>query len=693
MGRDPPSVPQSESELEELFDLSLDLLCVAGFDGYFKRVNRAFERTLGYPSQELLSRPWLDFVHPDDVQSSRDVLAYLLRGNDVIGFEHRIISADGSVLWLQWNTRTMPERGFVYGAARDVTDRRRDDDELRDAQRMVEESRDELRVLAEEQAALRRVATLVARAVPPPDLFAAVAREVGVLVGGDATHVGRYEVEGTASLIASWSRTGDHIPVGTLAPIDGENVCSLVLRTGRPARMNSYDDASGPIAAMLRELGIRSSVGAPIVVDGSQWGVMIVSSRDEQPLPVDTEARIAAFTELVTTAIANTEARTEVGRLADEQAALRRVATLVAREASPAEVFAAVAEEVGRLLRVEATTLLRYEPDGTATLVAHRGEPDARFPVGTHVTFEPGNVEGSVPALVLDTGRPARIDDFAKAPGAAAAHARRLGIRSAVATPIVVEGRLWGAMIAFTQRAEPLPADTEAWMGEFTELVATAISNIQARSELAASRARIVAATDAERRRVVRDLHDGAQQRLVHTVITLKLAREALQNEDETAPELVTEALDHAQQATTELRELAHGILPSVLTRGGLRAGVEELASRMPLPVENGVAVGRLPAAVESTAYFVVSEALTNVAKHARAGHAEVTARIQDDTLAVHVRDDGMGGARPDGSGLVGLADRLAALDGQLRVESPADGGTLIAAAIPLASSATELRG
>ena len=149
----------------------------------------------------------------------------------------------------------------------------------------------------------------------------------------------------------------------------------------------------------------------------------------------------------------------------------------------------------------------------------------------------------------------------------------------------------------------------------------------------------------------------------------------------------MTEALDHAERATAELRELAHGILPAVLTSGGLRAGVDALASRMPVPVEIDVSVGRLPAAVEATAYFVVAEALTNVAKHARAGHAEVMARIEDGTLAVQVRDDGVGGARPDGSGLVGLADRLAALDGRLRVESPADGGTLIAAAIPLAGS------
>jgi len=192
-----------------------------------------------------------------------------------------------------------------------------------------------------------------------------------------------------------------------------------------------------------------------------------------------------------------------------------------------------------------------------------------------------------------------------------------------------------------------------------------------------------VAATDDERRRVVRDLHDGAQQRLVHTVVTLKLARRALEQGDEAAPTLLAQALDHAEQANVELRELAHGILPAVLTRGGLRAGVEALASRMPVPVVIRVSVGRLPAAAAATAYFVAAEALTNVAKHARAGRAEVTARVENGTLRVRVRDDGVGGAQPDGSGLVGLGDRLAALDGRLRVESPPGGGTLVAADIP----------
>jgi signal transduction histidine kinase len=294
------------------------------------------------------------------------------------------------------------------------------------------------------------------------------------------------------------------------------------------------------------------------------------------------------------------------------------------------------------------------------------------------------SLEGeSAIAFVYRAGGPARIDDFANASGALAASPRDFGVRSAVGTPIVVEGRLWGAMMTASFKPEPIPAGTEARMRQFTELVATAISNSEARSDLAASRARLVAAADEERRRVVRDLHDGAQQRLVHTVITMKLVRRALENGDDAA-RLVDDALDQAERANVELRELAHGILPAVLARGGLRAGVEALASRTPVPVDVAVSVDRLPAAVEATAYFVVAEALTNVAKHSRARRAEVAARVEGGTLLVQVRDDGVGGARRIGSGLVGLGDRVAALDGRLRVDSPPGEGTLLAADIPL---------
>jgi signal transduction histidine kinase len=295
------------------------------------------------------------------------------------------------------------------------------------------------------------------------------------------------------------------------------------------------------------------------------------------------------------------------------------------------------------------------------------------------------SLEGaSIAALVHEASRPVRVDSFTDAHGPIAQEAQRLGIRSSVGCPIVVDGGLWGVIAASSKTTTPFPADTESQMAEFTELVATAIANSEARTQVAASRARIVVATDEERRRVVRDLHDGAQQRLVHTIITLKLASGAFEPEPEAARGLVDEALENAQGANVELRELAHGILPAALTRGGLRAGVDALGARMPVPVENAVSVGRLPAAVEATAYFVVAEALTNIAKHARAGRSSVAARVEDGTLQVQVRDDGVGGALQDGSGLLGLTDRLAVLDGLLRVESPADGGTLVAADIPV---------
>jgi PAS domain S-box-containing protein len=243
--------------------------------------------------------------------------------------------------------------------------------------------------------------------------------------------------------------------------------------------------------------------------------------------------------------------------------------------------------------------------------------------------------------------------------------------------PMEIDGRMGTAMTFHDQRAS-VQAEDERRRFEVE----------RARlAEVRASRARIVEAADDERRRVVRDLHDGAQQRLVQTVVTLKLARDALERGEDDAPTFVIEALDQAEHAMHELRELAHGILPAALTRGGLRAGLDSMASRMPMPIEINAPGDRLPTAVEATAYFVVAEALTNVVKHARARRAEVTAQIEDGTLALHVRDDGVGGARADGSGLVGMADRLAAINGELRVESPAEGGTLLAAVIPLPGS------
>ena len=659
-------VPAPDYELGQFFDLSRDLLCIAGFDGYFKRLNPSFERVLGYSGEELMSRPFLEFVHPDDVERARDAFIQLATGEDVIGFECRLVCVDGSVLRFEWNTRTVPHLGVLYGIARDVTGRG---------------------ALAEEQAALRRVAVLVAQQPSPGEVFTAVTQAVGLLLDADLAVLHVFPGDGIATTIASWSGDGPMLPIGTRFPLDGDNLAARIFATGATARMHSSDEAWEREATDLaRSMRVRSAVGAPILVEGKLWGALMAATRGVEPWAENAETRIAAFTELVATAIANAESREALAELADEQAALRRVATLVAQGASPHDLVEAVAEEVGRLLPVGSATMGRFEPDGSVTTVASWSATEAlAFPTGRRWPTEGTNVAW----MVLQTGRSARIDDFSAATDPIGVAAREAGIKSAVGSPIVVEGHLWGVMTA-TSNEGPMPPDTEARLASFTELVGTAIANAESAAEIAASRTRIVAASDDARRRIVRDLHDGAQQRLVHTVITLKLAQQALAQGAEDGPLLVQEAVGHAERATHELRELAHGILPATLTAGGLRAGVGALASRMPVPVEVAIPADRLPAPIEATAYFVVAEALTNVAKHAGAASAAVVARVEDATLQVEVRDDGVGGARPDGSGLQGLWDRLAALDGRLRIESPADGGTLVAATIPIPASAFE---
>jgi signal transduction histidine kinase len=547
------------------------------------------------------------------------------------------------------------------------------------------ESRAALARLAEEQAALRRVATLVAAGASPQEVFASVVEEVGKLLSVDLANMSRYGADRTQTFVATWGRAGVRFPPGERWPLGGKDVGTIVFETRCPTRIEDYSDATGPVSLVARETGLRSAVGTPIIVEGRLWGLIAVGSSKEQPLPPDTEARLASFTELVATAIANTESRAELARLAEEQAALRRVATLVARGTPQEELFTAVVDEVGELLPIESASMCRYDSDGSLTFVATWGKGVEPFPVGSRQRIGGKNLG----TIVFETGRPARLDLYADtASGPLGAGVTKAGIRSSVATPITVEGRLWGVIAAGSVLERPLPPDTEARLGSFTGLVATAIANAESRAALAASRARIVAAGDASRRRIERDLHDGAQQRLVHAVIVLKLALRALSGGEANAEKLVAEALQHAEQANSELRELAHGILPAALTVGGLQAGVEALVSRVSLAVSVEVSVDRLPAGVEATAYFVVSEALTNVVKHAHADGAGVTARVEDGELRVEVRDDGIGGARSDHStGLGGLQDRVSALGGRLVLESPPGGGTRVRALLPLSSS------
>jgi PAS domain S-box-containing protein len=650
-------------------------------DDVIRFVNPAAITALGYDrADELLGRhhhETIHYKHPDGTPyPAAECPMQLPRtsGQTVSRERDWFFRRDGSKFAVSYVSVPieMPEgRGAVVAFA-DVEDRLRAEQVLgeRDA------------VLAAREESLRRIAALVAGGAASADVFAAIAREVAHVVGLPLVLVWRFDPgKTTATVIGEWSQVPHSWQAGTRWPLDGPGLAVQMLKTGRPARIDDYTELPGTIAAEGRNARLRGSAGAPIIVDGDMWGWMAAAD-SRAALPDQIEDRLAEFTELVATAISNTESRAGLARLAEEQAALRQVATLVARGTRPEDVFAAVTNEVGRLFSVDLANMGRYESDATITIVASAA---SHFRVGSRW---PLGGQKNLATLVLETGRSARIDDYADAAGPLADIIRKQGVRSAVGTPIIVEGRLWGLIAAATSQEQPLPPDTDTRLALFTELVATAIANAEARTEVAASRARIVAAADEERRRVVRDLHDGAQQRLVHTVVTLKLADRAMQDGEEDAPALLTEALDHAKQAMVELRELAHGILPTVLTQGGLRAGVDALTSRMTVPVETAVSVGRLPAAVEATAYFVVAEALTNVAKHARAAHAAVTAHVGDGALEVQVRDDGVGGARPDGSGLLGLRDRLAVLDGQLRVESPADGGTLVAADIPLSSYA-----
>jgi signal transduction histidine kinase len=370
--------------------------------------------------------------------------------------------------------------------------------------------------------------------------------------------------------------------------------------------------------------------------------------------------------------------------LADEQAALRRVATLVASGAQPSRVFEQVTEEVARLLGMPGASVMRYDGARTATVVGGWSEHDTlSLPVGS--TFDLGG--DTVVAKVLRGGSPQRVDRYADTTGDLAETLQRSGYRAAVAAPVTVGGALWGALAAGTRSDEPLPTGLERRLCDFAELVAQALANADAREQLAASRARIVEAGDAERRRLERNLHDGAQQRLVSLALDLRMVDATLEKDPPAARRLLAGAQHQLTQGLDELRELARGIHPAVLTERGLGPALQALATRAPVPVElTELPEERLAGPVEAAAYYVVAEAITNVAKYAHASHVSVSVRRSNGHATVTVADDGVGGADASlGTGLRGLADRLEALDGRLDVESHAERGTRISADIPCA--------
>jgi PAS domain S-box-containing protein len=479
-------------------------------------VNPAFEATLGYSRQELRSRPFLDFIHPDDRIPTREASRTCARGRGVTQLAHRCIRSDASEVWLEWNV-VADQQGWLYGAGRDVTHCRREQGGPHAAQRMLAASHREVTALVEQQAALRRVATMVALGVDPSRVFSVVADELARCLGGYHHAVlFRYQPGGAGILLAAGQRDPEltKIPVGERFSLEGQSVAATVFRTARAARMVSYENAPGAIAARFRDLGLRTAVGAPIIVEGRLWGAAIVGS--------------------------------------------------------------------------------------------------------TH-------------------------------PG------------------------------------ETLPPDTEARVGDFTDLLATAIANAAIRLELAASRARIVAAGDDARRKLERDLHDGAQQRLVSLGLELRAAESALPRELRAVKEQIADLVTGLAGVCADLQEISRGVHPAIVSQGGLGPALEMLARRSAVPVRLDVADRRLPRSVEVAAYYVVAEALTNTAKYAHASEVRVRVEAEGPTLHLSIDDDGVGGADVGkGSGLIGLIDRVEALGGSLGISSPIGIGTSLRAEIPL---------
>ncbi len=533
------------------------------------------------------------------------------------------------------------------------------------------EARQTLRDLADEQAALRRVAELAAHNAPAEQVLQAVASEAAALTGVEFTTLLRYGPEGSSQILAL-DGAPDGVAVGMRSPGTGDGAVQRVWRTARPARIDNLAEMSGVWPQLAARHGFTASAAVPIVIRGALWGALVAVGRGEAfPRPI--EQHLANFAELAATAVSAADARQELTLLAEEQAALRRVAELVARGAVLDEIFRAAATEASTLLGNLSGALLRFEAD-SAVVVAACNSP---VPLGLGVPIDDENNLGAV----RRTARPSRADTFEGTSLAEIAVA--VGVGAGVAVPVVVEGRVWGALTASTPDT-PLPEGSEERLTPFAELVAAAIANAENRAKLTASRARVVATADETRRRLQRDVHDGAQQRLVHTIIALKLARDLLSAEDP-ASALLREGLGHAERANSELRDIVRGILPAALTRGGLRSGLESLLADLALPVDLTVVAPRLPAHIETTAYFLVAEAMTNVAKHSHANRAMVDVHVEHRTLVIDVRDNGVGGADPaGGTGLTGLFDRVEASDGTLTVTSSAGLGTAIHAEIPI---------
>ncbi len=533
------------------------------------------------------------------------------------------------------------------------------------------QARAEIQALADEQAALRRVAELAARDAPIGQVLSAIALEASAVANVEYSGLLRYNVDGSTEIVALHGAP-DGFFVGMRAPGDGDGAVLDVLHSGQHARVNDLASVPGSWPDIASRSGFTTGVGVPILIDGALWGALFAAGRLE--LSASTEEHLTRFAELAGIAMSAAQARHDLRMLADEQVALSRVAALVVRGADLNEVFTAVAAEASGLVDDVAIVLVRLESDSSFVLVA---AANSNVPVG----FRGQSQQGALLRDLIRTGAPARVESVEDLPWASAA--RESDVGPTVAVPITVESRLWGALTVSSVHW-PLPDDIENRLLKFAELAGAAIANAENKAKLTASRARVVATADETRRRLQRDVHAGAQQRLVHTILTLKLARQSIAAASPPAA-LVDEALLNAEQASNELGDIVRSILPAALTRGGLRLGLESLLSNLALPVDLHVTAPRCSTDIEQTAYFIVAEALTNVTQHAHADRAAVSVTLDGDTLIIEVSDDGIGGANPvRGTGLIGLADRVDAVEGALTLISPPDGGTTLLARLPV---------
>ncbi len=549
----------------------------------------------------------------------------------------------------------------------------------------------ELSPLAQRHYVLRRAATLVAHGASPEKVFSNVADELARCLNADTAAMFRIETDGAVVLF------GEHItqPQTTAEfprrfVLEADDIAAMALRNGRRARMDTDENVAGALAARLRSRGSQLPIVAPIIVENRVWGVLVMGSSRGEALLQQADSWVEDLADLVATAIANAAEREELQAsrdslrvLATQQEALRRLATLVARGAGPEECLAAVAREMAHCLQVEKAEVFRYEDDGALVAVACKASPGTtHIPIGECITPE----DHKVAEALLRTGFAATTSGHDDAAGSVGARLRELGLGSVAGAPIFADGRLWGMAVVGSMRTKRLPPDTKQRIAEFADLVATGIAACTTRADLIASRARIVAASDEARRRLERDLHDGAQQRLVSLRLKLCSAVTNVPDELEDLNNVLADVTSELTDVTTELQEISRGIHPAVLSKGGLAPALQALANRSTIPATVEAAIGGpVPDTVEVGAYYIVAEALTNAAKHSHATEVIVSAHVENANLYLAVSDNGIGGADTGkGSGLVGLNDRVEALGGKMTITSTPGRGTSLNVTIPV---------